>query len=203
MQDRIELLAWDDQLRRYAPAPAEILSGIRSSHLRAAASWSTDLAADGEEDRAWDWTRKVRELALDEKAGLGAYESYALICSRELQALMLIETGVHRSRDTSQRLVYVEYLATAPRNRALSGRAPRFRRCGASLLYKAIERSRQLRFGGRIALHALEKACGFYVRLGMEDYGPDRDEGGLHYFEGVSWPGEGRIKGERPPRKSV
>ena len=51
------------------------------------------------------------------------------------------------------------------------------------LLLWARERSQELGYQGRVGLHALPEAEGFYRRIGMPDYGSDPEKEGLVYFE--------------------
>lgn len=82
-------------------------------------------------------------------------------------------------------LVYVEYLETAPWNRKeLVDGDSRLSGCGSIMLRAAIELSRAEGFHGRIGLHSLPQANGFYAnQVGMTDLGIDKDYQNLRYFE--------------------
>ena len=80
-------------------------------------------------------------------------------------------------------LVYVEAVASAPWNRAALERPPFFKKVGRLLLLFARQRSLALGYGGRVGLHALLEAEGFYHRFQMPDYGPDPEKDDLVYFE--------------------
>lgn len=152
-------------------------------HVAQAAGWRPSLGAAAEEDATWDWAALLQEADTNESQGVGRYEGYALECGGELQALMLLETAAHRSRQTGDPVVYVEYVAVAPWNRRTMQSPPRFVGCGSGIISMAIERSQALGFKGAIALHSLPRAAGFYTNLGMQNLGPDPTENGLHYFE--------------------
>lgn len=98
--------------------------------------------------------------------------------------LLYIETQWHRS-GLPQRfpIVYVQALTSAPWNRKDIEDPPYLRGIGRTLLLFARERSQLLGYKGRVELHALPEAAGFYHRMGMPDYGPDPDNEGLIYFE--------------------
>jgi hypothetical protein len=63
-------------------------------------------------------------------------------------------------------LVYVSFLEVAPWNQLQSSKRY-LKGLGQLLLRLACERSEQLGYGGRIGLHALQSAEGFYKRLGF------------------------------------
>lgn len=79
--------------------------------------------------------------------------------------------------------VYVAHLAVAPDNRR-SIRDPRkLEGCGSALLEGAVEESRSRGWSGRVALHSLPGAVGFYKAHDFEDLGPDPHDLGFRYFE--------------------
>ena len=59
----------------------------------------------------------------------------------------------------------------------------RFRMIGSVLLRWAVKQSDEEGFHGRVGLHALPQACGFYQRLGMTPLGKDIHKENLDYFE--------------------
>jgi len=74
-------------------------------------------------------------------------------------------------------LCWVEYIAIAPSLRRdcpdLDRRAPILKGVGARLMIAAIERSRTMGLGGRLALHAEgESACKAYESWGMRRLAP-------------------------------
>lgn len=167
---------------------AEILPLDPEKHLPAVLAWQTSLLAAGEPDATWDWKDLVEEARRNASVGRGAFETYALLHGDEVQAIMMIETIAHRGRDGNAALVYVEYVATAPWNRRREQVAPRFTGCGSAIMMMAVKRSRELGYGGRLGLHSLPEARGFYGKSGMKDYGADPAEEGYHYFEGALGP---------------
>jgi Acetyltransferase (GNAT) domain len=142
--------------------------------------WKQRLARS-EEDAHWNWDKKYEFLRLQP-----SYEKYAVEVKNITQGLMFIELDMHRSRlDEGKNVVYVEYLSTAPWNRA-SAPARSYRGIGSGLLSYAIERSVELEYGGRVGLHALPRAKGFYEGFGMKRFGPDAEKEALEYFEMAS-----------------
>lgn len=143
--------------------------------------WKGMLLALQEPDKAWNWDYKLR-LATNEDR----FEAYVVEVDEITQGVMLIETQWHRSQiDSSSRprLVYVEYLSTAPWNRRFIEDPPDFMGIGRALMAFSRRRSAELGYDGRVGLHALPIAEGFYHQLQMPDYGPDPDKDGLVYFE--------------------
>lgn len=112
------------------------------------------------------------------------FETYAIESEELTQGLLWLETQWHRSWvNRDWRIVYVEALASAPWNRSILDDPPFFRGIGTALLLFARRRSYELGYGGRVGLHALPDAEGFYDRRNMMDYGPDPDKENLRYFE--------------------
>jgi hypothetical protein len=102
--------------------------------------------------------------------------------------LMMIETAQHGSRITpGERLVYVDGIASAPWNRKAIQRPQKFKGVGTALLEFARNRSLELGYEGRVGLHCLPGAEGFYDRQGMLDLGSDEDYEDLIYFEFGPW----------------
>jgi hypothetical protein len=80
-------------------------------------------------------------------------------------------------------LVYVHFVEAAPWNRTVLGK-PRFRGVGSVLVGSAVEASLEAGYHGRIGLHSLRQADGFYRdSCGMTDLGPDSEYFNLRYFE--------------------
>lgn len=80
-------------------------------------------------------------------------------------------------------LVYIDRVAVAPWNRRNYGVKRELVGIGTVLLSYACSLSDQLGFGRCIGLHSLAQAEDFYVRIGMQDFGPDKDYENLKYFE--------------------
>jgi len=74
--------------------------------------------------------------------------------------------------------VYISALATAPWSRPVITNPPTYKGVGGNLVDFAVARSHELGYQGRIGLHALPGALGFYrkLRLGLLDCGSDPEE---------------------------
>jgi hypothetical protein len=166
-----------------APRTAILSSPITRQFLSEAAAWKPILKLHREEDVDWDWTELLSTCRELQRHKLARFESLALCCDRQVQALMILETTKHASRPSGKPLVYVEYLAAAPWNRPGIENPRRYWGCGRALLQHAVERSERLGRSGRVGLHALPGARAFYVSAGLKDFGPDPQEGGLHYLQ--------------------
>lgn len=128
----------------------------------------------------WDWRRKsevVKQLLI--------YRGFSIVCEGMTQGLMIVDTA-SRCRlpaQKGQHLVEICFLEVAPWNRALLVDPPRYQGIGSVLVRAAIELSKGEGFKGRIGLHSLPQADGFYTGLGMTDLGPDPGKQNLRYFE--------------------
>lgn len=82
-------------------------------------------------------------------------------------------------------LLYLKYLETAPWNLAVNdiGQIPKFSGVGRQLMEVGVRLSEALDFRGRIGLHALPQAEGFYRHCGMTEVGQDAQYDHLRYFE--------------------
>ena len=97
---------------------------------------------------------------------------------------MMVETQLHGSRSAiGQRLVYIQYITSAPWNRKEIQRPPRYKGVGTALLRYARLRSVELGYGGRIGLHSLPTAERFYENQNMLNLGIDEEYENLTYFE--------------------
>ena len=134
------------------------------------------------QSRHWDWRRKVAELQ-----GMLANPGFGIVCGGLTQGMMIVDAVKHRGRldvQQGQHLVYVEFVENAPWNRAELFDPPRYRGVGSILIRAAVALSEELEFHGRIGLHSLPQANGFYAdTCGMTDLGADPDYEGLRYFE--------------------
>ena len=134
------------------------------------------------QSRHWDWRRKVEALQ-----GMLANPGFSIVCDGLLQGMMIVDTAKHRCRIDAQRgqhLVYVEFLENAPWNRTELITPPRYRGVGSILIRAAVALSEESEFHGRIGLHSLPQANGFYANTcSMTDLGTDPDRQGLRYFE--------------------
>jgi hypothetical protein len=134
------------------------------------------------QSRHWDWRRKVAALQ-----GMLANPGFGIVCGGLTQGMMIVDAVKHRGRldvQQGQHLVYVEFIENAPWNRAELFDPPRYRGVGSILIRAAVALSEELEFHGRIGLHSLPQANGFYAdTCRMTDLGADPDYEGLRYFE--------------------
>lgn len=135
------------------------------------------------QSRHWDWRKKTVEL----QRGTLAQAGFSLVCDGLTQGMMILDTTMKRCRIASQQgrnLVYVEYIENAPWNRKELFSLPRYRGVGSLLIKAAIALSEDLGFRGRLGLHSLPQADGFYANTcNMADLGGDRNYHNLRYFE--------------------
>lgn len=155
----------------------ELMDGLRRLHRAGVprARWP--------QSRGWNWRRKTEAIQ-----GMLAYPGFSVMCQGVTQGLMLVDATTKRCQLASQKgknLVYVWFVENAPWNRKELFDPPRYRGVGSILIRTAIELSKQEEFKGRIGLHSLPQANGFYANVcGMTDMGIDPDnQEGLRYFE--------------------
>ena len=161
------------------------LTSLTPKHLEDAKTyWEPLLEGTEQTDEYWNWQSKSRRAVM-----LPGGELYAIECGGMTQGLMTIDILKKRCQIQSQfrkRLVYIEALATAPWNRAAISDPPLYKGVGSACVNFAIARSYELGYKGRIGLHSLEGALGFYrrLRVGFLECGPDPEEpDNLIYFE--------------------
>ena len=134
------------------------------------------------QSRHWDWREKM--AALQEML---ANPGFSIVCDDLTQGMMIVDTVKHRGRidgQARQHLVYVGFVENAPWNRTELFNPPKYRGIGSILIRAAVELSEELEFYGRIGLHSLPQANGFYANTcGMTDLGADPNHQGLRYFE--------------------
>lgn len=134
------------------------------------------------QSRHWDWRAKTQGI----RQTLSK-QGFSLMCDGVTQGLMSVDL-MRRARlpeQDGQHLVYVDFVETAPWNRQeLLVDSPRYQGVGSVLIRAAIELSKEEEFQGRIGLHSLPQANGFYANVcGMTDLGPDTNYQNLRYFE--------------------
>ncbi|AGY58042.1 hypothetical protein [Gloeobacter kilaueensis] len=174
MKVALELLRAGDNQR----VPAEIVP-LALRHLEDFRTyWLPGLKGSTQQDRHWDWT--VKWLVTNTPN----FERYAIVCDQLTQGLMLIELDCHRSRVVAgASLVYIDFISIAPWNRRALSETPAYKGVGTALLCCAVARSKVYEYKGRIGLHALPNAEGFYRKLKLRDFGPDASKQNLRYFE--------------------
>ena len=97
--------------------------------------------------------------------------------------LSSIPTPSRRRHQEGNNVLYIEYLETAPWNLPeYAGRNVLYRGIGSALLAAAVPLSVTADCNGRLALHSLQAARGFYEKAGFENLGLDPEEN-LEYFE--------------------
>ena len=137
------------------------------------------------QSRHWDWRKKTETFQ-----GMLAWSGFSIVCDGLTQGMMFVDTTMKRCRIDSQRgkhLVYVEYVENAPWNRKELFDPPRYRGVGSLLIRAAVALSEDLELHGRIGLHSLPQANGFYAnKCGMTDLGADPGYHDLRYFEMTS-----------------
>lgn len=155
--------------------------------------WREPLRELDEEDKTMSWRFK-KQLA--ERHSYN--EAYALEAEGLTQGMILLETQNRWSLFTQgKRIVYVEAIVSAPWNRYWIQRPPELKGVGRSLLDFAKQRSFELGYGGRIGLHSLPGAIGFYENRGLTrlELAPEDiidPEENVPYFEYIGRYREGR-----------
>jgi len=182
--DEQQLLDW---MTRWQPFTADVLR---------------DLAARGvpksqwPQSRHWNWGAKMAEVS-----GLIAFRGFCVTCNGVTQGLMRVDLTPLAREDTQagKPLVYVEYLEVAPWNRGDGGRTPHYGGVGSALIAAAVKLSIDEGFRGRIGLHSLPQADGFYRdTCGMMDLGPDDGYQRLRYFEMTETQAQAFLREEAP-----
>jgi hypothetical protein len=171
----------------YVPAtvvrwfPASRLPEVEAVWSPAREELAAALRAGGAylESGHWDWTGKV------ERVEQGQLSLVAIECEGDVQGLMAIPLQPRPAILTpGERLVYVDYLETAPWNLRAPGRQPRYLGAGKAMIGQAIHISRELGLGGRVGLHSLPQAEHFYAAAcRMTRIRADPDYYHLLYFE--------------------
>jgi hypothetical protein len=166
----------EENLSHYREQWQPTLKAVRQQVLESRSQGKT--VANPVEDAHWDWERKV--LAV--KGSLN-YLNFAIERDATTQGLMQLELTMHRSRSKQgQHLVYLSYLSVAPWNRKVLG-LPIYKGIGSIFLAQAVGTSMEEGFGGRVGLHALPSAAGWYRKHELVSFGSDVDYQNLEYFE--------------------
>ena len=170
--------------------PASRLPEVEAAWAPARAELAASLTITGGtlESGHWDWRNKIGRVEQGELVLIGVE------CEGAVQGLIAIPRVPRPAVLTpGERLVYVDYLETAPWNLTAPGRSPRFGGVGSALLTEAIIISIEQGLRGRVGLHSLEQAEGFYeAGCKMTRIGSDPSYHNLVYFEyteegGVAW----------------
>jgi len=178
------------------PVPATIFEGFSELNmtdyenlwkpmLEKADREARDLQLQGEEynfveDEHWDWRDKLKRT----KSASLSYKHFTVECDGKTQGMMQLNLTIHRSwENSSWNIVYVDYLAVAPWNRATIVEQPKYKGIGSVLLGQAMGASILESFKGRIGLHSLLDAREWYKKMGLKAYGLDSQVENLEYFE--------------------
>ena len=136
------------------------------------------------ENHDWNWEEKARAAMPDSQVFLG------LVVDDEIQGMVTFAAqtrGSRRPGNAGKCVLYVEYLESAPWNSSVYARENAvYRGVGTRLLSAVVNVSVAAECNGRVGLHSLKQAEGFYASIGFEDLGPDPEEG-LDYFEGSGY----------------
>jgi len=125
----------------------------------------------------WNWCNK------GESVDSGIHLLVGVEYHGEPQGLMAILQSPRPARSRNQRILYIDYVETAPWNLKGGHVTPRFLGVGTLLIADAIRMSVERGLAGAIGLHSLPQAEAFYERIGMKRLGSDPDYHDLTYFE--------------------
>jgi hypothetical protein len=152
--------------RNYEPALAEVkwlerkLAGERIDDRWWKEPWLNRAVRKQAEDRHWRWRKLV-----------GLFQSqwwvqrHAVVTpDEECQGAIIFDPNRESVLEPGEGAVYVEYLATAPRNRKRLAPAPVYADVGTWLLRVAMQHSVNVGFEGRLILTPLPGAVEFYTR---------------------------------------
>ncbi len=133
-----------------------------------------------EESSHWDWRKKMRSVRRSSRQ-----DSFAIEYGDLTQGLMVVTSGRSSRIEVGERreLVYVDFVEVAPWNRTGWKPQRQFASIGSVFIRIAVEFSFDCGFDGRVGLHSLPQADGFYRRMGLFDLGSDPDYDDLRYFE--------------------
>jgi hypothetical protein len=173
LRDVVDEEQIQDYLLRWRPEMQKLLVALQAKGVS---------PSEIPQNARWNWTTKI-----DMIAGSISHRAFCILCNGVAQALMRVELTMQRSKEPSQNglnCVYVEYIEVAPWNLALPHcPPPRYTGSGSLLMRAAVQLSRAEGFGGRVALHSIPQAQGFYAAIGMTDLGPHPSYPQLHRFE--------------------
>lgn len=118
-----------------------------------------------EDDHHWQWAKMVGFLKNDRW-----HEAVAAQTSdNDVQGAILYWINTKSFLEAGRGAVYVQALATAPRNRPWLVPSPRYRGVGEKLLFRAVTHSYSLGLEGRVNLEAFnnERTTSFYQNRGF------------------------------------
>ena len=137
------------------------------------------------EHNHWNWRLKLEQERLENSF----YKCFAIVRD-EPQGLMMLKYGsefvCRYAEQQGKPLVYLAYVESAPWNVKKYSDTIRYSSIGTEFYRMAIRFSRLLGFAGRIGLHSLPGAEGFYANTcQMVALGHDPEYDNLVYFESV------------------
>lgn len=172
---------WMPILRtRQNEAIVDVMSNSFQSEAERMAAGADALSRKGAPDGHWDWRRKM-ETSRETQSDV----AFFVASTQGIEAIMDC-TLAHSAREPTQLgepTVYVRHVAVAPWNRSQIQTPRRIAKLGDLMIGTAISLSLEEGFEGRVGLHSLLQAEGFYHFCGMTDLGPDQEYEGLRYFE--------------------
>jgi hypothetical protein len=133
----------------------------------------------------WNWQEKYRGASAEDFGALGGIRGFGVEFARFWQGLLAGTPVGHTSRlDLRKPLVYVDFLESAPWNWDVPeiDQQGFLKNVGLVLIGAAVQWSIDEEYRGRVGLHALDQARGFYGRIGFRDLGWDADKK-MHYME--------------------
>jgi hypothetical protein len=126
----------------------------------------------------WDWRNKI------ESVEIGRHMLVTVAYETEIQGIMAIERIPRSARLSNGSIIYVDYLESARWNLKQFANTPRFIGVGTSLIAEAIRIGVEAGLNGRVGLHSLPQAEGFYSqRCRMTRVGLDPGYFDLPYYE--------------------
>jgi GNAT superfamily N-acetyltransferase len=171
LRDAIEEAQLIDWQTRWQPAMIETLRTLSDQGVP---------LADWPQSWHWDWRKKTAGVS-----GLLAFPGFSVVAQGITQGLAQVDLtrSARAPEHAGKPMAYVDYLEVAPWNRPDLGQPLRLKGVGTALLTAIVAQSDAEGFKGRIGLHSLPQADGFYRRWGFIDLGLDAACQGLRYFE--------------------
>lgn len=128
-----------------------------------------------ENDHGWQWAKRLGELRDDRWHSALAVQTD----DGRIQGAILYHLDTRSFIETDAGAVYIEAVATAPRNRPWLVSTPVYRGVGSGLLLCAVMHSYKLGLGGRVNLLSAEdsRTIEYYKRRGFAPAGYDDDAG--------------------------
>ena len=169
-------------VRRGRPVQAKLVRLDRQLAAQIDGTWwegGLSKARKNEGDNHWLWRKLVGARRSDK-----AWEALAVQNMRgAVEGAMLHRIDAKSQLETGEGVVFIDRLATAPRNRPWLVESPEYRGVGSVLLLAAVRQSYSLGLGGRVWLTSLpnERTRMYYKRRGFVPI--FTDEEGMIDFE--------------------